>query len=431
MESGTIADWVRKEGEAFSAGDVLCSVETDKATVDFEAQDDGIVAKILRQAGPEDIPCGEPILITVEDKGDVAAFADYKAEASAAPPAAAPEQPPAPAAETPPPTSATPPPAPTPSVASTGDRIVASPLAHMLAKEMGYDIATISGTGPGGRVIAADVKEFVPSAAGATAAPTEAPTTATTAAPAQAAMAAPAAPPVAGVGYTDYPLSVSAQETAAALTHSKQNVPHYYLTVDISMDALLSMRKTLNESLGEEQSLGTYELLLKAAAAAMKAVPSANASWMDSVVRVYDSVDINVVVGSGDALYTPILRNVGGRGVQSLSRDLNGFVTAVEEATLGEEFASMGTFTVMNLGMYGIKSCAPIIREPQACALALGAMENRIVPNDDVESEEIYKESVMLTATLSCDHRVVDGAVGAGWLSAFKTHIENPSTLLL
>jgi pyruvate dehydrogenase E2 component (dihydrolipoamide acetyltransferase) len=126
------------------------------------------------------------------------------------------------------------------------------------------------------------------------------------------------------------------------------------------------------------------------------------------------------------------MRNVGTRGVQSLSTDLNGFVAAVEEEdSLGEEFSSMGTFTVMNLGMYGIKSCAPIIREPQACALALGAMENRIVPNDNEESEEIYKESVMLTATLSCDHRVVDGAVGAGWLSAFKSHVENPSTLLL
>lgn len=439
MESGTIASWMLKEGEAFAAGDVLCSVETDKATVDFEAQDEGIVAKILAEAGPADIPCGDPILITVEDQDDVAAFADYVVKASAAPPAAAEPAapvatetapPPPPAPETPPPPPAA---APTPSPAASGDRVVASPLAHMLAKDMGYDIATIPGTGPGGRVIAADVKEFVPSAAAAAAAVTaETPTAAAAApAPAQAAMAAPTAPPVPGAGYTDYPLSVSAQETAAALTHSKQNVPHYYLTVDVSMDALLEMRKTLNASLGEEQSLGTYELLLKAAAAAMKAVPSANASWMDSVVRVYDSVDINVVVGNGDALYTPVMRNVGARGVQSLSTDLNGFVAAVEEESLGEEFASMGTFTVMNLGMYGIKSCAPIIREPQACALALGAMENRIVPNDNEESEEIYKESVMLTATLSCDHRVVDGAVGAGWLSAFKSHVENPSTLLL
>jgi pyruvate dehydrogenase E2 component (dihydrolipoamide acetyltransferase) len=442
MESGTIAAWSVKEGQSFDAGDVLCQVETDKATVDFEAQDEGVVAKILVEAGPADIPCGDPILITVDDEADVAAFADYKVKASAPPPPAATAAP----AETdaPPETSATPPPpgatppTPTPSTpaSTSGGRVVASPLAHMLAKDMGYDIASIPGTGPGGRVIAADVKEFVPSAAAAAAAATTEPTVTTTAAstpaPAQAAMAAPTAPPVAGAGYTDYPLSESAKEIAAALTHSKQNVPHYYLTVDISMDALLQMRASLNESLGEDEKLGTYELLLKAAAAAMKAVPSANASWMDSVVRVYDSVDINVVVGNGDALYTPVMKNVGTRGVKSLSKDLNQFVAAVEqESGLGQEFASMGTFTVMNLGMYGIKSCAPIIREPQACALALGAMENRIVPNDDEASEEIYKESVMLTATLSCDHRVVDGAVGAGWLSAFKTHVENPSTLLL
>lgn len=451
MESGTIANWMLKEGEAFAAGDVLCSVETDKATVDFEAQDEGVVAKILAQAGPTDIPCGEPILITVEDEDDVAAFADYVVDSSSAPaPAPAAPEPPAAAAEeapSPPPSPSTPEApspapaaaaaAPTPSAASSGDRVIASPLAHMLAKEMGYDIANIPGTGPGGRVIAADVKEFVPSAtASAAATTTEAPAAA---APAQAAIATPAAPPVPGAGYTDYPLSASAQEIAAALTHSKQNVPHYYLTVDITMDALLEMRANLNASLGDEQSLGTYELLLKAAAAAMKAVPSANASWMDSVVRVYDSVDINVVVGNGDALYTPVLANVGGRGVQSLSQDLNAFVAAVDfseeegdsTGNFGPEFSSMGTFTVMNLGMYGIKSCAPIIREPQACALALGAMENRIVPNDDETSEDIYKESVMLTATLSCDHRVVDGAVGAGWLSAFKSHVENPSTLLL
>lgn len=438
MESGTIAAWSVKEGQSFDAGDVLCQVETDKATVDFEAQDEGVVAKILVEAGPADIPCGDPILITVDDEADVAAFADYKVKASAPPPAAA-----AAPAETdaPPETSATPPPpgatppTPTPSTpaSTSGGRVVASPLAHMLAKDMGYDIASIPGTGPCGRVIAADVKEFVPSAAAAaTTEPTVTTTAASTPAPAQAAMAAPTAPPVAGAGYTDYPLSESAKEIAAALTHSKQNVPHYYLTVDISMDALLQMRASLNESLGEDEKLGTYELLLKAAAAAMKAVPSANASWMDSVVRVYDSVDINVVVGNGDALYTPVMKNVGTRGVKSLSKDLNQFVAAVEqESGLGQEFASMGTFTVMNLGMYGIKSCAPIIREPQACALALGAMENRIVPNDDEASEEIYKESVMLTATLSCDHRVVDGAVGAGWLSAFKTHVENPSTLLL
>ena len=431
MEAGAIASWAKEEGESFGAGEVLCSVETDKATVDFEAQDEGVVAKILVAAGPDEIQCGEPILITVEDEGDVAAFKDYVVEASAAAPppaAAAPtEAPPAPtpAAAAP---AATPPPQPT-ATTSSGGRVVASPLAHMIAKELGHDLSTIPGTGPDGRVIAADVREFVPSAQ---------PAAAEASAPAQAAMAA--APPIPGAGYTDYPLSESAQEVAARLTHSKQNVPHYYLTVDITMDELLALRSTLAGAMKSDEgsTLGVYELMIKAAAASMKAVPSANASWMDSVVRVFDSVDINVVVGTGDNLYTPVIRDCGNRGIAGISEDLNAAVSVLEHVEEGEEgaaltpsFGAMGTFTIMNLGMFGIKSCAPIIREPQACALALGALENRIVPNDDPDSEEIYKQSVVMTATLSCDHRVVDGAVGAQWLSAFKSHLENPSTLLL
>jgi len=241
-----------------------------------------------------------------------------------------------------------------------------------------------------------------------------------------------AGPPVSGDGYTDFPLSASAQELAARYAQSKRNVPHYYLTVDIDMTKLLEIRSTLNSTLDEP--LGVYELLLKASASAMKAVPSVNASWMDSVVRVYDSVDINVVMGSGDTLYTPVIRGCGTKGVKSIASDLSSAVSTLEEAEENEEVpppSEMGSFTVMNVGMYGIKSFAPIIREPQACALAIGALENRIVPNDDVNSEEIYKESVVMTATLSCDHRVVDGAVGAQWLSAFKSHVENPATLLL
>lgn len=304
---------------------------------------------------------------------------------------------------------------------------MASPLAHKLAKELGHSIAAIAGTGPGGRIIAQDVKEFVPMAETAAA-----PVAAT--APAQAAMAAAAPPVVSGMGYTDYPLSDSARETAARLAQSKRNVPHYYLTVDLSMDALLEMRSTLNDTIGnDDEKIGVYELILKASAVAMKAVPSANAAWMDSVVRVYDSVDINVAVGNGDSLYTPMISDVGGRGVKAISNDLASAVAVLgDEGSEGEltpNFMSMGTMTVLNLGMYGIKSCAPIIREPQSCALALGAMENRIVPS--TVEDELYKESVMMTATMSFDHRVVDGAVGAQWLAAFKSHVENPATLLL
>eukprot|EP00565_Helicotheca_tamesis_P006500 CAMPEP_0185734428 /NCGR_PEP_ID=MMETSP1171-20130828/22458_1 /TAXON_ID=374046 /ORGANISM="Helicotheca tamensis, Strain CCMP826" /LENGTH=444 /DNA_ID=CAMNT_0028404419 /DNA_START=159 /DNA_END=1493 /DNA_ORIENTATION=- len=444
MEAGTIAKWNKNEGEPFAAGDILCEIETDKATVDFEAQDDGVIAKILADAGPTEISCGEPIMITVEEEDGVDAFKDYVVEmgASSAPP---PEPAAASAAETPAPTPepaaapAAPAPAPTPAAAvpppaGEGGRVVASPLAHTLAKELGHGPLSalhITGTGPNGRIIAADVREYVPPAV-MEAAPAAAE------APAAAAPAgAPLPPPIPGDGYTDYPLSPAAMEIASQLAHSKQNVPHYYLTVDITLDSLLDLRSTLNSSLGEEEAgISVNDLLIKAAASAMKAVPSANASWMESSVRVYDSVDVNVVVGSGDALYAPVVRNIGGRGVKAISDEVNAAVSAIEDAEegvgpAGDAFGPMGTFTIMNLGMYGVKSCAPIIREPQACALALGAIENRIVPNDDPDSEEIYKQVTMVTATLSCDHRVVDGAVGAQWLGAFKSHAENPATLLL
>merc|ERR1712176_1303630 len=177
--------------------------------------------------------------------------------------------------------------------------------------------------------------------------------------------------------------------------------------------------------------IGVYELIIKAAAKSMKTVPVVNASWMYNAVRVYDSVDMNVVVSAGDKMYTPVIRDCETKGLKAISEELSTVMSVIEKGELTSEFASIGTFTIMNLGMYGIKSCAPIIREPQSCALALGGLENRIVPNDDPDSDEIYKESVVMTATISLDHRVVDGAAGASWLSAFKSHLESPATLLL
>jgi len=427
MESGSIGSWTLGPGDSFAAGDVICSVETDKATVDFEAQDDGVVAKILAEAGSGDIKVGDPILVTVESEEDVAAFADFTVEAAPAAAPAAVEAPPAPAAAAPPTPAPAAPAAAAPAVAAaSGERVFASPLARMLAKEMGYEIEQIAGSGPGGRILADDVKEFTPSAAASA-------TTADASTPAPALASMQTAAPVAGEGYTDYPLSVHAQEVAARLQQSKRNVPHYYLTVDVNMDKLIETRAALNSTMPDEDSqLGMYEFLLKAAGAAMKTVPSANASWMDSHVRVFGDVNLNVVVGSGDSLYTPVISKVSSKGLKAISSELKSFTAALEPVEEGEEAPSVlggvGTFTVMNLGMYGIKSCAPIIREPQSCALAIGAMENRIIPGED---EEIYKEAVMMTATLSCDHRVVDGAVGAQWLAAFKSHVENPNSLLL
>lgn len=407
-------------------------METDKATVDFEAQDEGVVAKILVEAGSGDVAVGSPILITVENADDVAAFADYKVDETAAPtPAAASSPEPAtPASPPPPPPAAPAAPSPVATAASSGGKVVASPLARMLAQELGYDISSIPGTGPGGRIVAADVKEYQPTAA--------ATTTATEQPAASAPQAATVGPPVVGEGYTDYSVSATSQEVAARLAQSKRNVPHYYLTVDIAVDSLLKLRSTLNAAVestsskdSNTSSIGVYELLLKAAALSMKTVPSANASWMGDFVRVYDSVDINVVTGSGDSLSTALLRDCSSKGLKVISTELNAAVPVADDDDSAPPpvDTSLGTFTVVNLGMYGIKSCAPIIREPQACALAIGALENRIVPSE--KEDELYKQSIVFTATLSCDHRVVDGAVGAQWLAAFKSHVENPSTLLL
>jgi pyruvate dehydrogenase E2 component (dihydrolipoamide acetyltransferase) len=375
-------------------------------------------------------------MVTVDNAGDAGAFKDFTPEASA--PAAAPAAP-EPQAATPTPTPVS---APSPAVAtqpapSSGDRVIASPRAHTLAKEKGYgeiSALRIVGTGPGGRIIAQDVLDYDPSTAPAIAEIAVAQPAAAAVAPAKAAAApTPIPQPVAGAGYTDYSLPQSAIELASRLHSSKKNVPHYYLTIDLSLDSLLELRSNLNSTM-KDGGITVNDLLLKAAAAAMKTVPSANASWMDSFVRVYDSVDINVVVGNGSTLYAPVIRDVGSRGLKAVSDDFAAATSALEEneeTPTAAGFGDVGTFTMVNVGMFGVKSCAPIIREPQACALALGVIENRIVPNDDVNSEETYKESVMMTATLSCDHRVVDGAVGAQWLSAFKNHVENPMTLLL
>eukprot|EP00554_Chaetoceros_debilis_P000633 CAMPEP_0194084256 /NCGR_PEP_ID=MMETSP0149-20130528/12615_1 /TAXON_ID=122233 /ORGANISM="Chaetoceros debilis, Strain MM31A-1" /LENGTH=495 /DNA_ID=CAMNT_0038766869 /DNA_START=52 /DNA_END=1539 /DNA_ORIENTATION=- len=429
MEAGTIASWTLGEGESFGAGDVLCEIETDKATVSFEAQDEGVVAKILADAGPNEIDCGIPILITVEDADDVDAFKDYVVEASAMPTEAA--APASPAAVAPEPVAApaaapVAAPAPIPTAAPTGGKIIASPLAWTVAKEKGLDLASLAiiGTGPAGRVIADDVREYIPVAVTAET---------TTAAAAASTAAVPPASPIETDHYTDFPLNEASIATANLLAHSKQTVPHYYLTVDVTLDSLLKLRSTLNTTLGEDAQISLNDLLIKASACAMKSCPAANASWMGDSVRMYKSVDVNVVMGSGDNLYTPLIKGVDGKGVKSISDELSTNLESIEEGTeKAAHFGEVGTVTFMNMGMYGIKSCAPIIRSPQAVALALGAAENRVVPKEEPEGDDdLYDTNVMLTATLSCDHRVVDGAVGASFLSAFKTAVENPETLLL
>jgi len=375
MEQGTISTWLKQEGEAFEAGDVICQVETDKATVDFEAQDDGVIAKIVIAAGTE-VKVGEPIMVVVESGDDVAAFADFAPGAAAAP-------------------------------AEPGARVFASPLARRLARERGFLVDQVVGTGPGGRILAADVEAHVPTAAAA---------------------AAPA--PVDGGDYVDFPVTEDAMALAAQFAQTKKEVPHYYLSIDLKLDNLLKVREELNDYVGSGD-LSMNDLVLKAAALTMRDVPDVNASWHGTFVRQYKRVDVNVLVNTDGGVVAPVIRDAGAKGLGELSGMVKCKVAGVEQGTLAPEDYQAGTFSVANLGAYGVKSFSPIVMAPQACMLALGAAETRIVPSEDPASEEIYQEATVLTATLSCDHRVVDGAVGAQWLAAFKKYVENPMSMLL
>lgn len=407
MEQGNISEWAVKEGQAVSAGDVLAMVETDKATVDFECTDDGIVAKILVSAGAQDVPVGTPLVIIVEDEADVAAFADYS-------PGAAPPLPGKAAAA--PPTPAATPAAAAPVAAAmapklTGDRVFASPLAKKMAKDKGIDIAALkgTGTGPGGRIVRADILAL------GDARPTVAATTAAT--------PAAAAPPAGAGGYTDIPHTQIRKVIASRLTMSKTTIPHYYLSMDIKMDNLMATRAEVNVHAPTKVSVNDF--VVKAAAAAMKDVPSVNAQWMDDAIRMFDNVDVCVAVATPNGLLTPVVQDVPGRGLSSINAQIRDMAGRARENKLTPAELSGGTFTISNLGMYGISHFCAVINPPQAAILAVGGSQQRVVPKGD----GFGVENVM-TVTLSCDHRVVDGAVGSEWLQAFKKYMENPVTMI-
>lgn len=285
--------------------------------------------------------------------------------------------------------------------------------------------STIPATGPRNRVVVADVNNFVPGTAPAAATTA---TPAATTAPA-AAQAAVQAPPVYTSDFVDYPVSAAGREIAARMTRAKQEVPHYYLTVDIELKNLLETREKLNANMSEDEQISVNDMFIKAASLAMKTVPAVNSSWMESVVRTFNRCDINVVIGAGDNAQAPVLVDAGSKGLKSISDDMRSHMKSLNSASASPYTA--GTFTMVNLGMYGVTSAAPIVTSPQAAVLALGAIEEKVLPNDDVESDVIYRLAPVVTATCSFDHRVVDGAVGAQWLDAYKKLIENPMTMLL
>ncbi|XP_033027333.1 dihydrolipoyllysine-residue acetyltransferase component of pyruvate dehydrogenase complex, mitochondrial [Lacerta agilis] len=420
MTMGTVQRWEKKVGEKLSEGDLLAEIETDKATIGFEVQEEGYLAKILVSEGTRDVPLGTPLCIIVEKESDIPAFADYKdaGVADIKPPVLPPQSPAAGATPTPsfPSQPAAPPSA---KVPGQKGRVIVSPLAKKLAAEKGIDLSQVKGTGPDGRITKKDIESFVPSKV----APSRAAEAPPLAAPAPA--AATALPT--GV-FTDIPISNIRKVIAQRLMQSKQTIPHYYLSIDVDMGEILVLRKELNQEMPQNTKLSVNDFIIKASALACMKVPEANSSWLDTVIRQNHVVDVSVAVSTPAGLITPIVFNAHIKGLASINKDIVTLATKAREGKLQPHEFQGGTFTVSNLGMYGIKNFSAIINPPQACILAVGASEKRLVPADN---EKGFDVTSMMSVTLSCDHRVVDGAVGAQWLAEFKKLLEKPATMLL
>ena len=431
MTEGNVASWLKSEGDEVAAGDILCEIETDKATMEVEATDEGTLGRIVVPAGTEGVAVNAVIGLILEEGEDASALDRVEIAAPAvAAPAAAPAEPAvgsAPAASAAPAPQATAPAAPAPGgngatppapAREPGARIFASPLARRMAKQAGLALEAIAGTGPNGRIVKADIEAAIAAAAAAPAA----------AVAASAPAAAPAAPPAhAPVAYRDAPASTMRKVIAQRLQEAKREVPHFYLTVDCAVDALLETRAQLNER-SDAYNLSVNDFVIRAAALALRKVPAANASWVDGALRQYASADVSVAVAIDDGLVTPIVRNADGKGLAEISaevKELAGRARAKTMALAPEEYQG-GTFSVSNLGMYGIKEFAAIINPPQSMILAVGTAEQRPVVKDGA-----LAIATMMSCTLSVDHRVVDGALGATFLQAFKGLIEDPLTMLL
>jgi len=411
MTEGKLSKWVKKEGDKVKSGDVIAEIETDKATMEFEAVDEGVLGKILVPEGTEGVAVNTPIGVILEEGEDASSIK------APAPAAAAPV--PAPTAAAPSPASASAP-APASAPVAHRDRVFATPLAKRIAKDAGIDLKAVKGSGPHGRIIKADI-EFAktqpgPSAAVAAAGP------AVGTAPAAAPKPAPA--PAFGPAYEEVPLTSIRKVIARRLTEAKQTVPHFYLTIDYKLDALLALRTQLNAK--SDTKLSVNDFIIRASALALKKVPAANASFTDTALRLYKDIDISVAVATPTGLITPIIKHADQKGLAQISSEMKDLAGRAKEGKLKPEEFQGGTFSISNLGMFGIKDFAAIINPPQGCILAVGAGEQRPVVVDGA-----LAIATVMSCTLSVDHRVVDGAVGAEYLAALKGLIEDPITMLL
>lgn len=418
MEVGTIVSWEKAEGEKIDEGEVLAIIETDKSTMEMETPEEGYLAKIIVSVGSKDIPVNQPIAIIVSEEEDIAAFQNYSVEEEKveAEPAPVPSSAPAP----PPPGQSAQPTLLPPPVSSTA-RVFASPLAKRAAMERGIDINKVVGSGPRGRITIEDVEAHAVAPPAATA-------PLVVSAPTPTAAAAPP-PPAPGAVYTDIDLSNMRKTIAKRLAESKQTVPHYYLSVDINMDKIMSLRQQLNEGSNGAFKLSVNDFIIKASALSLKKVPECNSQWMNDFIREFHNVDVSVAVSTEGGLITPIVFEAHGKGLQQINNDVVSLAEKARNKTIQPHEFMGGTFTISNLGMFGVTNFSAVINPPQSCILAVGATEDRLVP--DSTTEQGFALAKMMSVTLSCDHRVVDGAVGALWLKVFRSYLENPITMLL
>jgi len=420
MEEGTLAKWLVKEGDTVNSGDVIAEIETDKATMEFEAVDEGVIGKITVAEGTEGVKVNAQIAILLEEGEDASAMADVGAAAPAPAPAktAAPTE--APAPET-----AVATPAPSAPVAATGERIFASPLARRIAAQKGLDLTGIAGSGPKGRIVKADVEN-------ATAAPKAAETTQAAAAPAPAAApAGPSADAVAkmyeGRAFEEIKLDGMRKVIAARLSEAKQTIPHFYLRRDIKLDALLKFRSQLNKQLeARGVKLSVNDFIIKAVANALQQVPEANAVWAGDRVLQMKSSDVAVAVAIEGGLFTPVLEDADMKSLSALSTQMKDMAKRARERKLAPQEYQGGSFAISNLGMFGIDNFDAIVNPPHAGILAVGAGKKQPVVGEDGE----LTVATVMSVTMSVDHRVIDGAVGANLLNAIVDNLENPVAML-
>ena len=407
MTEGTLAKWAKAVGDTITSGDLLAEIETDKATMEIEAVDEGILGKILVAEGTEGVPVNQLIGLILEDGEDASALEAALAPvaAPAAPPAAAP-------APAPPPAAAAPAPA-APAPAKTGNRIIASPLARRLATAKGVDLATVTGSGPKGRIVKRDVESAAP---GAPAPKAEAPSP-------PPALGAPLSPMP---DFEAVPHSSMRKTIARRLTESVRDIPHFNVSVDVQLDSLLDTPKRLNARDGAEQKISINDFVIKAIALALARVPACNVSYTDEATLFHQRADISIAVSIDGGLITPIVKDAGNKSLAVIAREAKALAERARAGELQPDEYEGGTFTVSNMGMMGVRSFNSIINPPQGAILSVGAGEPRPVVTDGALSM-----ATVMTLTLAVDHRCIDGVTAAEFIGELKSILEEPLQFML